>query len=218
MPRKYKKKKYTVKRSRKKSYYTPIPFMIGAPSYTGIFHNDATLAIVNNSTSPALGVLVFQLDQCLGYTKYQAIMDYYRINWVKVTFEPCRTQSLTTQTDQTTAPSSITQVPKLITAIDRDSNTTALSYAAIQARGSVKETLATKTQVWKFTPNRLVTVYKSVATNGFKIDTSNDYLDCANADVPHFGMKYAMEASQPVTGFKSWIRVEYCVSFKGKRA
>lgn len=220
MPRRTKaqrtrKKKKTMKK--KVPYHSPYS-VIRKPQYSAIFHNDSTTAIVNNSTASTDGNITFTLTSCEGYSEYVAIFDYYRINWVEVSFIPCRTQMMTTQTNQTTAPSSLTQIPLFITCIDRDSSTAPLDYEAMQKRGGTKETLATEKQVWKFTPNRLVEVYKSAVSSGYKIDgDTRQFLDCANSDVPHYGLKYSMEASGPLTAMKTYIRIKYSVSFAGKR-
>lgn len=223
MPKKYVKsykrkgRKKTFKK--KGSFHLPMRILPGRPAYSGIFNNSSTLSIINNSTADTNGALIFKASDCLGISNYVDIFDYYRINWVKVTFEPCRTQLLTTQTDQTTAPSSLTQVPLFITCIDRDSLSAPLNYEALQKRGNVKETLASRKQEWKFTPNRLTTMFETVSTQGLKIDKGTyEYLDLADTDVPHFGMKWSMKPSQPITGYKTYIRIEYSLSFKGKRA
>lgn len=205
------------RKSKKRNYYAPMTILKSVPDYTCMFHNNATTSITTNATAPVLGTIVFDLLDCLDHTNWSANFDYYRINWVRVTFEPCRTQVMNTQTDQTTAPTSITEVPKLCLALDRDTSAAPLTYQAVQVRGGSRECLATEKAVWKFTPNRLVNIYRSTA-DAYMIDNNpTQWLDVAYTNVPHYGLKYALEQCQPIGAFKYYIRKEYCVSFKEKR-
>lgn len=188
------------------------------PDYTVEFQNPQGFFIENQAVAETKGYIVFDLANCIGHGNYCSIFDYYRINWVEVVFQPVLSTVVNRPFDDSTTPSLNQAVPHLITAIDRDDATNPVSYVAMQDRGQVKVAKATNRIYWKFTPNRLTEVYRSTTSTGYKIDRdTKSYLDCGYDDIPHYGMKFVMEAASPARAFVYEIQIKYNVSFKGKR-
>jgi len=156
------------------------------------------------------------LSNCLDYADYVAIFDQYRINKVTVTFEPRQTTVIQRPFDDTTNPGIGGITPHIVTVLDRDTGTVPYDYQSTIMKRPMKETLCTKRVRWSFKPNRLVPVYRST-TDAYKIDTSNEWLDCTYVNVPHFGIQYVMEASSPEYAYVYEVRTKYSVSFKNRR-
>lgn len=198
-----------------------MPLMVGIstrPDYTTEFSNPFGLRIYNQSLAETKGYLLFDLNNCLGYTNYTAVFDYYRINWVKVDFVPILTQLVNRPYDDSTTPTLGGEIPEFVTCIDRDSNSAPTSVADLLVRGNKKISNATKRHTWKFTPNRLIQIYESATTTGYKIDSeTKSFLDCADPQIPHYGLKYAMAAASPANTYVYEIRITYNVSFQQKR-
>lgn len=209
--RKTKKAKKT-RRSRRQR----LPMFIQPPDHT-IMMSTSGYTLENDTLIDSLGVLSFKLDDFLGYGNWKSVFDYYRINHVTVTFTPIMTQVQQKPYDDTTTGNLVNTVPFLYTAIDRDSNTSPVSIAALTDRRHRKND-ATKKVVYKFTPTRLKMVYRTATTTGYVIDSNTyEFIDCANDDVPHYGLKYGLESASPARGFVYNVDVKASVSFAGKR-
>jgi hypothetical protein len=188
------------------------------PDFTTEFNNDFGLRIRNQAVAETKGYILFDLANCKGYLNYTTIFDYYRINWVKVEFVPMLATLVNRPYDDTTTPSTSGEVPEFVTALDRDSNSAPIDMGALLIRGQKKISKATKKHTWKFTPNRLIQLYESATTTGYKIDSDvKSFLDCADSGIPHYGLKYVMAAASPANCYVYEVQITYNVSFRGKR-
>lgn len=177
-----------------------------------------TTQIANDSLTEVKGGVSFQLGDCFDYANYTAIFDQYRINMVTVQFVPVLTQMVNKPYDDTTTPSSVNQIPRFVTALDRDDVTTPTDFVSVQNKSKSKVTLATKRQSYKIRPNRLINIYRTIASNGYKIDSDfKDFLDCGQTGIPHYGLKYVLEPATPASTFVYDMVIDYYVSFKNKR-
>lgn len=209
--------KNKTKRKPARKYNLPMRIS-NRPVYTITTYNTLDNQIENDSIAFQKGFLNFTLDQAQGYSQYTAIFDQYRINWVKVEFVPVMTQAVNRPFDDTTTPLATQVIPRFIVAMDRDDVTNPTSYESLMVKRPNKEVLATQKLSWKFTPNRLVMMYRTGTTTGYKVDTQvNEFLDCAQTDIPHYGLKWAIEASSPTRGFIYETKVTYNISFRSKR-
>lgn len=206
----YKRKVYKKKPRIERSLSLKADYTIDMMNPRGTF-------ITNDSIVESKGYLIFDLDNCLDKSDYVVIFDQYRINSVTVTFEPVLSQVVNKPFDDSTSgPGSTGRIPKFISCIDRDSRSNPSDYATVMLKRPNKETLATKKQVWKFKPNRLINIYRP-STDAYMVDPSNAWLDAAYSDVPHFGMQFAMEASSPASAFVYEILIKYNISWKNRR-
>lgn len=212
----YRKKK-AQKKVRIRKMRSPTMGISTKSLYTVNFENPTGLLIYNQTIADTKGYLVFDLNNCVGKDDYISIFDYYRINYVTVEFNPVLTSVVNRPYDETTTGALGGIIPNLITSIDRDSNSSPIGYTEMQLRKN-KTVPATKKVSWKFTPNRLTMVYKTVSTTGYMIDKdTKSYLDCGQPDIPHFGLKFCLQTSSPANAFIYEIRIKYNISFSGKR-
>lgn len=221
--RRYKrKKKKTRKRGFLKKRNATIlcdPFNLDStkPDITVCMRNPEGLKIANLNGFEVKAFYLFSLNNCINYNNWTAIYDYYRINWVKVHFLPIRTTRM--NLGVANANPALMETPKFAVSLDRDSNSNPTDYSDVIERYPHKETLATQSQTWTFRPNRLLEVYRSPTTTGYKIDRDwRGFLDCAQSDIPHYGLRVCMANSTAVDfAFQYEVRILYNVSFRGRR-
>ncbi len=161
--------------------------------------------------------LVFSLDQCQGFTDYQNIFDFYRIDAVYIKITPrYYTQQVNTQLQAQG------QIGMFAYAIDRDDNANN-SYDQIKARsGSRYSTVLSKRSI-SFTPNR-VNIIENVnqSTTGRTVDTNYyNFVDLRQPRIPHFGLKMANNGSEIQAGvgidgeYTQNVDIRLKVTFKG---
>lgn len=219
MPRTKTKKRKSTKLRRARTNRMPLLVGISSkPEYTVEFTNNIEAdRFANQALAQTKGVVTFFLSDCMGYNNYTAIFDYYRINWVKVRFVPILTQTVNRPYDDSTSPTG-GEIPLFVTGLDRDSTTAPVDLNDMLERGHKKVTSAIKPHTWTFTPNRLVQVYESPTSTGYKIDTdTKSFLDCADPTIPHFGLKWVLGAASPSNAYVYEVRITYNISFQQKR-
>lgn len=187
------------------------------PDFTTVFRLPAA-SIRNSSVADTKGALHFHLSQVPGYLTWRNLFDQYRINSVKVVFTPIMTEIQNRPFDDTTTPNIVNVVPNFACVRDNDDTATPVDYDALTNRAHCRICPATKKQVWNFTPTKLMMVYLTATTTGYKIDPDvKGWLDCAQAGIPHYGLKYALESASPSDAFVYRLDVSMNVSFKNRR-
>lgn len=211
-----KPKKGKKKTRKTKKTYIPKFFMM-PPSVTINMTNGDNFLIENSSTVNEADIIDVSLSQMQGANDWRNIYDYYRINHATIIFTPKMTTSVNKPYDDTTTGNTINIVPDFFTSIDRDSNTAPASITAMELRRHRKNP-ATKQVVYKFVPTRLKQVYKSSTTTGYVCDSNiSEWVDCANDDIPHYGLKYLLTSASPANAFVYEVQIKLNVSFAGKR-
>lgn len=171
-----------------------------------IFSNDA---VVETKLSKQ-----FSLSAIQNYTDYTKIWDQYRINMVKIEFIPILTEVVNRPYDDTTTPSGL--IPNYCVGIDRD-DASAETYDELRARQYSYLRKATQPLTLKFKPNRLTATYNTAITNGYVVDNTKKFLDCAYPQIPHWGLKIALQAASPATTYRIQMRVTYFMSYAQRR-
>jgi len=172
------------------------------------FENDATLETKFSKQ--------FSLSAIQNYTDYTAIWDQYRINMIKMEFIPVLTEVVNRPFDDTTTPGTTGQIPNYCVSIDRDDGA-AETYDELRARQYSFIRKATKPLVLKFKPNRLMATYNTAVTTGYTVDNTKKFLDCAYPQIPHWGIKFAMEAASPSDTYRIQTRITYFMSYAQRR-
>lgn len=210
-------RKFPIKRRRKTKGKMRIPRSIPMKSdMTVTAHSAITQYIANGTVAESKYAYSFTLDSTTHYTTYTGLFDQYRINFVTVKFVPRSVQVLNKPFDDTSGAGQ--RAPKYVVVIDRDDASVPVSYEETLSRAGAREQVATKPLTIKFTPSRLLMVYRTGSTTGYKIDTDTQgWLDCANADIPHFGIKTVFEAASPLGAYDMEVRMDYNISFRGRR-
>jgi len=139
-----------------------------------------------------------QLLDTLGYTELTAIADKYKINWVKVRIF-C--------TSNTASAGGTSQLPSILWSTDEDDAVVpASSTSGLQ---SIREKMTSHVRQFKQNGGPLTMFYKPMVAVGVgnaaagtanAIVKSAPFLNCANADIPHYGMKgYLQDVNLAVT-------------------
>lgn len=187
------------------------------PDYTTTLKT-TEIVMLNNTLVEDRRTFTFRFDNCQDHALFVGLWDQYRINSVTCHFVPILTQTIVKQYDDTTTGNTVNIIPMCAFAIDRDDDATPVSYIDLTNRQGVVIKKATQSNVFKFRPTRLGMVYKSSSTTGYVVDTDlRKWIDCANADVPHFGLKVALQASSPSGAFQYRVWFTYNLSFRSRR-
>lgn len=167
--------------------------------------NVGLTAIQTTNLAPP-GAISFHLNDLPDYAEYVALFDAYKIAKVELTLFPLYINDVVSV--------NIPQI-QLYTAVDHDDeNPVPLNnlrqYANMRissARHIFRQTIY---------PKVAAQVYNGIAA-AYSQPKGGTFIDCANVDVPHYGLKYAYDAPA-VTGQWGW-RVEgrYFLEFKGTR-
>jgi len=210
------KKKRTLRRSRKKAFkrkrYTKIPRKINQNSMSVCLRTADTI-VSNNNLSEQYQTYRFGLSACLNYAAYTAMWDQYMIEKVVVTWKPIRTQMVVTQ-NEGVAPSSFTNIPSVVYARDHD-DLSPVTFADTKTRYGAVEKLATRGHAMKIYPATLTEIYKSPVTTGYSPQFKT-WLDCADATIPHYGVRLAMEAAEPLGQYTLECKTRIYVRFKNR--
>lgn len=179
--------------------------------YATAFGNDTTLI--------TRGALTASLSQIPDYTNYTAIWDQYRIDKVEFKFVPTLSTVINKPYDDSTSVL-VVDPCQLVIAIDRDDNSlpsTSTGYVDLLKRAGSKTCRAGKTLTVTWKPNRLKSLYQSATSTGYAVDNSNEFLDCAQTSIPHYGLKYALTPFSPPNCFQYMVKCRYWVSFGNRR-
>lgn len=171
----------------------------------------------NHNLSETQFVKVFKFQEVNNYSHYSSIFDQYRINLVVVKFEPVMTQVVQRPYDDTTTGNLINAIPRYAVCIDRDDDSIQ-SFKNIESRKYSRVKLATKAMTVAFRPSRLVPVYRTGATNAYKVDNSKQYCDMAFPDITHYGLKCAIEHASPAVAYSFRVTTKYYVSLADRRS
>jgi hypothetical protein len=217
--RKYKKRAMKKRVYKKRRNYRGLPrLLIPKADYSCRLKIASPLQITNITTGPTLGSIKFNLGQCLNNTAFTDLFDQYRINLVVVKFMPQNTQIVNKPYDDTTTPTTGGFIPKFVVCQDRDDATVPASYNEVKARQRSILVEATKPITIKMRPSRLIASYNTGATDfGFTVDTTRRWINTANQNMDHFGLKYALEPASPANAFSYNVEIYYYMSFKNRK-
>lgn len=222
--RNYRKKAPKGKKKMRKRVYRRIPRPFARADYSTIVKTDQAGALTpfaNDSLVVTRGALTFALNQVPEYARFTALFDQYRINRVVVKFIPTMSTLVNRPYDDTTTILVGEGVPRLATAIDRDDDqlpSSTTGFNDLQGRQGSKVVQATRPVTWSFVPTRLSMVYRTASTTGYKVDSqTREFLDCANDNIPHYGLKYALTPFSPANAFQYRVETTYYLSFKSRR-
>jgi len=177
---------------------------IPSQKYTVTLQTEASPITVNGSL-PTYGAILTQLNQFANYASYAAIFDRYCIHDVRIEFIPSGKQIIT---------NSAVAVPRFYTAVDFDDATTPTSIADVQKYDTLVGVPFTAGLVRHYVPRVAIQVYNGV-TPGYKEAEASTWLDLANPDIPHYGLRYAYGPGDTSLQYVPVSRIT--VSFAGRR-
>lgn len=167
-------------------------------AYFPNFINQSTITNVTGATS-------FALSGVPAYTEFTALYDVYKLTRVRIEFIP-----------RYSAPElgSAASRRQFFTAIDYDdANSAGLDISTILERSSVKRTTNTSKHVRTLIPKVAKPIYQDGISTAY--GPGRSWIDCAQAAVPHYGLKWVLENASNASSLMSYdAYVTYYVSFK----
>jgi hypothetical protein len=195
----------------------PIPRLLRA-DYSGVWKANP-FVFGNASVADYKGHIQFKFSNCLDFSSWTTLFDQYRINKVVVEFIPVQTQAMVKQFDDTTTVGAgVNLIPRFTSCIDLDDSVNPTDFNVVFQRPNSRTVPATEKVTYTFTPTRLGMVYRSSSQTGYVIDSdTRKFVDCAQNDVPHYGIKYVITPTSPANAFQYRIETKYYISLKNRR-
>lgn len=142
--------------------------------------------------SPAAGALAFNMAALPNASEFTALFDQYKLMNVKLDFVPFGdTVNLPINT-MTGTSGVLSPGGPLILAVDYDDNTTPADAASLLQYQHSKIVPIPRRHRMTIRPKFATEVYRSAVSTAYGARTG--WLDCAASDVPHYGVKYYMNA------------------------
>ena len=149
-------------------------------------------------------------------TSLSAIFDQYRIREVRFTIIP-RSNNNNLQTQLSFG----WLEPSIHTVIDYDDDTVPTSLDALVEYDTYKATRGTATHVRVLKPRPAVPVYSGPASTAYAMPTWAPWINCADPDVPHYGIKGVfLPFTTNVTETGSLVydlKIDYILEFRAIR-
>lgn len=146
----------------------------------------------------------FALNQVPNITNWTINFDKFRLNWVEIVYSPSRTQI--------NGGSNLT--PKMYCAPDFDSDATPTSIAEVLRHPRAVTVPFTTGFKRKFCPRIAKTIYKTGLSSSYGEGDAYTWVDCANADTPHFGYMWAADPQSSANQFGYSVNYAYNVTFQ----
>lgn len=159
----------------------------GLPGGTwDLYWDSATSAFVNcNGVGHE-----FKLSDLPNSAEFTALFDAYRIRGVKLEFVPVYNSHEINEGPAAT-PFDRLGLPLMTYARDYDDATSpANENTLLQYAANHRINLTNKKSIYIRNPRVATTVYQSGLTAAYSEAKKNVWIDCANPDVPHYGLKY----------------------------
>lgn len=145
----------------------------------------------------------FALANVPNFTNWTINFDKFRLESVEIIFTPSRTQQN----------GGSNPTPLFYCAPDFDSDAAPSSVAALLRLPRSLTAPFTTGFRRKFKPRVANTIYKSGVAFAYGEGMANTWLDCSNADTPHFGFSYGYDAQAASSQFGLRPTYVYTVTF-----
>ncbi len=162
-----------------------------------------------NGLATLYGSLGFTASLLPNASSWSAVFDRYRIRSVDVSFYPTNVQINEGGT--------LTNAPLFHTAIDFDDDATPTSVAQLQRYSTYAGTIATSGIRRHFVPRSARLQYLSGVSSGYAEEDIETWRDCAYMNIPHYGIKYALEPCGTANVYRYDISIKLVVEFAGQR-
>ncbi len=175
----------------------------GTHSFKRVLYVSASLAVTNVNQ---FGAMQFRLNALPDYTEFTTLFDQYRIDKVKVQFMP-RGNSSEVGTNNNNC--------KIFTVLDYDDDTAPASIDAVCEYDNLRTGTYDKDHTRSLVPKFSDAIYQSAVATAYGPKTG--WLDCSYPAVPHYGLKYVLQATAAASNVIIDIKYTYYVSFKAVR-
>lgn len=161
-----------------------------------------------NGTYQFGGAMQFQLNQTLEHADFATLFDRYKISGVKVTILPLGTYSGSASVQN----QNITNFPTIAIACDNDDASLPGNWNTVAVKQGARITKLNKAvSMYISSPKIAAAIYNGITT---AYSQRTGYLDMAQTDVPHYGLKFWIRecplpnpAASSITGANSLFRV-----------
>lgn len=144
--------------------------------------NYPNIYFAGDATLPKYFALSMSLSSFDNYSKYVALFDQYRFDFVEIWIDP-----LQVFTNQPYAP--------FVAAVDLDDDTTPVSFANVDSHQQALSGTGAAGRYFKFKPHMAVAVYNGTFT-GYS-NAPADWIDANSPNVKHYGLKMAAMPGTP---------------------
>lgn len=156
------------------------------------------------TTANVYGAYAFNLNDVPNASEFTALFDQYRINSVRWRLIP-RGSSSEAGTNN--------NVGKIFTVLDMDDGVAPTSIDTLCQYPNMKTTRTTSDHTRTLRPAFASTVYNTSTLSAY--GQRRGWLDCDYSQVPHYGVKWAIQGTAGAQIFD--LLIDYSVSFKGIR-
>ena len=162
------------------------------------------ITAINSQTAlTTFGAFTFILDDLPNSNEYKGMYDEYMITKIIVTFHSRSSNGF----------NALFYNGFLHTAVDIDDNTPPTSVAELMEYETYKVGLTNRTRKITLVPAVSTVYYKTALTTGYG-SKQNQWIDCADGGIPHFGLKFALGNSANAAEYSYLITCQYFVSFR----
>lgn len=183
------------------------------------FISQITASKVSGVQQNINGAYAFSLDMLPGVAEFTSLFDQYKINAVKIQFIPGTTQTTNSVLDPNPTSSNITGAAmcynRFHSVIDYDDTTLLGSEAAALEYGSLKSSRGDRGHTRYLKPKVVQDIFRTGGATG-KRPIGNQWIDCNNTDVPHYGLKVWMDAPDSPTNIAITYNVYVTMYFQCK--
>jgi len=169
--------------------------------------------IVQASASAIFGSIAFEVGDLDGWSNMSSLFDQYRVDRVDVLLKPT---SNSLSLNLATSPNQAS--PDLYVVVDRDDSTALTSNAQLRQYENCRVMSSYQGIRVNFIPSITPAYYQSGSFVGYGIEESR-WLDVASSAIPHYGIKFGVEALQTSSTSRfAWNVVCYLhISFRSSR-
>jgi len=147
------------------------------------FRGTYDIGNISSGVTEVDGSIFFTLSNLANAGSFASLFDVYRIVQAQVHFMSVGSP-----------PSASLISPPILTVIDYDDSSTVNSAAAVQY-DSLQIVPSGQTFSRTVNPRCAVSIYNGVATTGYGMGSSNQWIDLTNPGAPYYGVKYVIEPS-----------------------
>lgn len=210
--RRYRRPMRTVRRKRRVFRRVPRPLRLYKKYQIHAFKEscEKTNYTIPGGAAPAGYGINFQLADLSNLSGYTSLFDQYRINAVKLMMFPELTSYVSGQSFA---------LPEMYYAIDLDDSTAPQGVGELNQRGNCKHRPFNRPISLYFRPRVQQAIFISAGTVANSPMTKNPWIDMASTNVPHYGFKACLTASNAAHIESQTIRVTvvYYISFRNTR-
>lgn len=166
-----------------------------------------------SSANPETGISsVFKLSDIPQNAVFARLFDSYRINKIVVKAYPLTNNTATINPNYT-----------LLSAIDLDDGNTPTKDSIIERSNCKIQPIipagnTSQMKTWTIRPRYLTQLYEGAVGTGYGQGSRSQWLDCADPDIPHFGLKLVFDTNPLLNTSVLWqFYTTYYVEFKSLR-